>query len=107
MGIGQYYGNPSEMKSMPTQSEGKRTQTTISYRDKEVNETIPENAIIKSIENNVTIQEIENGYIKTTNVYTHYCIPEKDGDMEDKWNNNTKSVYMKDRPTDAILNYGL
>ncbi len=98
-----YYGKETvknESVAMP------KTQTRISYQSKDIIEDMPENVQIKSREVSISVQEIENGYLKNVNITTHYCIYETDGDMEDKWHYSSKTYYMKEKPTDELLNYG-
>jgi hypothetical protein len=102
-----YYG-----KDNYTESENKvvampKTQTNISYSSKDIIEDLPPNAVVKSKEVSISVKEIENGYLRNVNVTTHYCIYETDGEMEDKWHYSSKTYYMKEKPTDELLNYGI
>lgn len=98
---GIYVEKESSAVAMP------KTQTNISYRSKDIVEDMPSNVQIKSREVNISVQEIENGYLRTVSVYTHYCIYETDGEMEDKWHNSSKTYFMKEKPTDELLNSGV
>lgn len=92
-------------ESYPTPKSENRVSTNINYSSKEVQEEIPMDAIIKSKEISISIREIENGFLKTVSTNTYYCIKEKDGDEEDKWNYQSKTYYSKEKPIDVSLKY--
>jgi len=101
--IANLYGS----ESYPTSKKENKVSTSINYSSKEVQEEIPMDAIIKSKEISISIREIENGFLKTVSTSTHYCIKEKDGDEEDKYNYQSKTFYSKEKPIDVSLKYDI
>lgn len=95
------------MESAPS----KNSQTSINYRSKDAVEEIPMGAVIKKTETNIDIREIENGWLKTINVYTSYSVMEKEegeeSEMEDKWHSSSKTYFSKEKPIDIQMAYSV
>ena len=92
-----------------------KKRNSYSYYPKDnMQDEIPSNAKIISVEKNIEVREIENGYLKTTNTYTKYEEVEMDEsdnstetseseDIKTCWQG--KTVYYKDKPIEVNLKY--
>lgn len=78
---------------------------SFSYQPKEVTEPIPIGAKINSVEKNVTVRQIENGFIKVVNICTCYEIKEGDGDSDTRYHYSTKETYSTEKPMDVLKIY--
>lgn len=104
------YGDSQEVEvSKPI-----KRKNTYSYSPKDTMEDeIPSNAKIISVEKNIEVREIENGFIKTTYTYTRYKEMEEELDgstdekecCDEKYCNQSKTVYYKDKPIEVNLKY--
>jgi hypothetical protein len=104
MNIREYYGSEKEVEMIKTEPQ---VQTSISYRSKDVYEPIPAGAEITRKSVNISVSEIENGFIKSVDVEIYYRIKEDDGDWEDKYAYECKKYYSKEKPVDIELTYAV
>ena len=86
----------------------KQTSPSISFRPKEVQVPLPENAKIISETKDIYIQEIENGYIISMDTNVCYTCKEDDeeGEIEEgerKYAYFSKKVYSKEKPIDIKI----
>ena len=107
------YGDSQEVEM----SKPIKRKNTYSYSPKDTMEDeIPKNAKIISVEKNIDVREIENGFLKTTNTYTRYkCVEESESEMGNsmettesddiEYCSQSKTVYYKDKPIEVNLKY--
>jgi|694.fasta_scaffold13781_3 hypothetical protein len=86
----------------------KTVSPSISFRPKEVQTPLPENAKIISETKDIYVQEIENGYVISMDTNVCYTCKEDDeeGEMEEgerKYAFFSKKVYTKEKPIDIKI----
>ena len=106
------YGGNSPMKNEIV-SKYTEPNVSFSYTPKEQQEPIPMGAVIKKIEKNIAVRQIENGYIKSINTCICYEVAEKEEEgenekheMEMKYHYSTTETYSTEKPMDILKLYG-
>lgn len=86
----------------------KQTSPSISFRPKEVQVPLPENAKIISETKDIYVQEIENGYVISMDTNVCYTCKEEGEEKEElddrKYAYFSKKVYSKEKPIDIKIN---
>ena len=102
MNISQFYGNETEeIKVEP------KTQTSISYRDKEAYNVVPANAEITKREVNINVREIENGFLKSVCTNIWYNLRSEENEVSEHYCYNEECYYSAKKPIDIELRYSM
>jgi hypothetical protein len=82
---------------------------SFSYTPKGNKEPIPIGVVIKKVEKNISVRQIENGYIKTTHICTCYEEKEEEegeeAETEMKYHYETTETYSAEKPMDVLKLY--
>lgn len=67
------------------------------------NSVMPKGSTILGKDKNVTVEEIENGYLLIVNTETKYSYKLPDGSVRTDWSYDCKKTYYKDNPLDFSI----
>jgi hypothetical protein len=103
----QMYGGMTQPSIIPNYIQ---PSVSFSFTPKDSVEPIPMGAVIKKVEKNISVRQIENGYIKSTHTCTCYEMKEKEEEGEEsetemKYHYETTEVYSAEKPMDVLKLY--